>query len=396
MNIGIYGGTFNPPHLGHLAAARYVMDLLRLDLLYLVPDGTPPHKDLPSGSPKAEQRLEMARLAAGALGEKAQVLDLEVRRAGKSYTADTVEEIHALHPDSRLWLLMGADMFLTFQYWREPERILSHAGLAAFGRTEADTEELFSIQREYLERTFPRSRVFTLTVPGVLDISSTDLRAKLSHGSGGAYLPPAVYGYILREGLYGTHADLKHLPLRLLRPCALSHLKGSRIPHVLGVEQEAARLALRYGADVEKARRAALLHDCTKRMSTEEHLALCREYGLEPDEMERTNGKLLHARTGAALAADLYGLDGEETSAIRWHTTGKAGMTVLEKIIYIADYIEPTRSFPGVEELREKCDEDLDAGVRLGLEMTVRVVRQRGGLVHPATLAALDALKGTT
>ncbi|MBQ9346453.1 MAG: nicotinate (nicotinamide) nucleotide adenylyltransferase, partial [Oscillibacter sp.] len=213
MNIGIYGGTFNPPHLGHVTAARYVMELLGLDLLYLVPDSIPPHKALPAGTPAPEHRLELARLAAGSLGKRAKVLDLELRRAGKSYTADTVAALHAKHPSDRLWLLMGADMFLTFHQWKDPGRILSHAGLAAFGRSDADTEKPFAAQKEYLERTFPQARVFTLTVPGVLDISSTDLRQKLAQGGGiaqdggttqggGPLLPPAVYGYILRQGLY--------------------------------------------------------------------------------------------------------------------------------------------------------------------------------------------------
>jgi hypothetical protein len=139
-------------------------------------------------------------------------------------------------------------MFLTLQTWHEPEAIFALAGIAAFGRTEEDTEELFSVQREYLYRTYPDARIFTLTIPGVVDISSTELREQLSADRGANLLAPAVYGYILKEGLYGTGADLKHLPLSKLRPVALSYLKHKRIPHVLGTEQEAIRLAERYGA----------------------------------------------------------------------------------------------------------------------------------------------------
>ena len=91
MRIGIYGGTFNPPHLGHVTAARAVFELLKLDKLLLVPAGLPPHKDLPAGSPTPGQRLEMTRLAAEAteLGDRVEVLDLELRREGRSYTSDT-------------------------------------------------------------------------------------------------------------------------------------------------------------------------------------------------------------------------------------------------------------------------------------------------------------------
>ncbi|QUO38285.1 nicotinate (nicotinamide) nucleotide adenylyltransferase [Dysosmobacter sp. Marseille-Q4140] len=396
MKIGVYGGTFNPPHLGHLTAARAVFDLLKLDKLLLVPVGLPPHKALPAGSPTAEQRLEMTRLAAEqlGLGDRVQVLDLELRRQGKSYTADTLSQIRELYPEAELWLLMGTDMFLTLQTWHEPEAIFALAGIAAFGRTEEDTEELFSVQREYLYRTYPDARIFTLTIPGVVDISSTELREQLSADRGANLLAPAVYGYILREGLYGTGAELKHLPLSKLRPVALSYLKHKRIPHVLGTEQEAIRLAERYGADVEKARVGALLHDCTKKLDMEAQLALCRHYGIQLDELEQKALKLLHAKTGAAIARDVFGVDEEIYSAILWHTTGHANMTLLEKILYLADYIEPSRDFPGVDKLRAVCYKNLDAGLLMGLEMTIGEMNAMGNPVHHATIEARDALKG--
>lgn len=396
MKIGVYGGTFNPPHLGHVTAARAVFELLKLDKLLLIPAGLPPHKDLPAGSPTAEQRLEMTRLAADqiGLGDRVEVLDLELRRAGRSFTSDTLAQLKERYPEDQLWLLMGTDMFLTLQTWHEPEKVLSLAGIAAFGRTEEDTEELFSVQREYLYQTYPQARLFTLTIPGVIDVSSTELRQQLAKGAGGQLLPPAVYGYILREGLYNTHADLKHLPLSRLRPAALSYLKYKRIPHVLGTEQEAIRLAERYGADVEKARRAALLHDITKKLDMADQLALCQRYGIRLDDLEQKALKLLHAKTGAVIARDVFGVDDEIYNAIWYHTTGHAGMTLLEKIIYIADYIEPSRDFPGVDRLRKVCYENLDAGVLLGLEMTVEEMTAMGNPVHRATLEARDFLKG--
>ena len=396
MKIGIYGGTFNPPHLGHLTAARAVFELLNLDQLLLVPAGMPPHKELPAGSPTPEQRLEMTRLAGEqlGLGDRVRTLDIEVYRQGKSFTADTLAQLKAQHPEDELWLLMGTDMFLTLQAWHEPGKILSLAGIAAFGRTEEDTEELFSAQREYLYQTYPQARLFTLTIPGVIDVSSTELREKLAKGEGASLLAPAVYGYILREGLYNTGADLKHLSLSQLRPVALSYLKHKRIPHVLGTEQEAIRLAERYGADVEKARRAALLHDCTKKLDMEEQLALCRRYGIQLDELEQKALKLLHSKTGAAIARDVFGVDDDIYSAIWYHTTGHAGMTKLEKIIYLADYIEPSLDFPGVDKLRKVCYEDLDRGLLMGLEMTIEEMTSMGNPVHHATIEARDALKG--
>ena len=396
MKIGIFGGTFNPPHLGHITAAREAFALLGLDRLLLIPVGLPPHKELPAGSPTAAQRLEMTRLAAEAteLGDRVEVLDLELRREGRSYTSDTLAALKAQYPEDELWLLMGTDMFLSLQTWHEPERVLSLVNIAAFGRRAADTESSFAVQREYLCRTWPQANIRTLSISGVVEVSSTELREKLKAGQGSELLAPAVYGYILREGLYHTGADLKHLPLEQLRPVALSYLKHKRIPHVLGTEQEAVRLAERYGADVEKARVAALLHDCTKKLSMEEQLALCEKYGIQLDELEQKALKLLHSKTGAAIARDMFGVDDEIYSAIWYHTTGHANMTKLEKIIYLADYIEPTRDFPGVDELRNVCYEDLDKGLLKGLEMTIEEMTAMGNPVHHATIEARDALKG--
>lgn len=130
-------------------------------------------------------------------------------------------------------------------------------------------------------------------------------------------------------------------------------MRAKRIAHVKGTEEEAVRLAQRWGADVEKARRAAILHDCTKYYEMEEQLKICRQYGIVLDDLEQKAVKLLHSKTGACMARYVYGQEDDIYEAIFWHTTGKADMSLLEKILYIADYMEPTRDFPGVERLRE-------------------------------------------
>ena len=392
MRLGIYGGSFNPPHLGHLHAAAAAADYLKLDELLLIPAGIPPHKELSESAPPAEHRAVMTSLTAeqAALlsGIPARVSRMEIERAGKSYTADTVRALREEYPDAELWLLMGTDMFLTFQSWHEPEEILSRAGICAFGRSEKDTEELLAAQRGDLTRLFPSARITTMVLPNLVEVSSSQLRQALPDGGGGDYLTPQVYGYILRERLYGTKLELKGLTPDRLRPVALSYLKAKRVRHVLGVEEEAVRLAEKYGADVEKARIAALLHDCTKRLEPEEHYALCGKYGVLLDEVERAAPKLLHAKTGAALARAVFGVDGDVYDAILYHTTGRADMTVLEKVIYLADYIEPNRSFDGVDTLRAAVYEDIDKGLELGLRMSIEELEERGGPIHRDTRTA--------
>ena len=395
MKIGIYGGTFNPPHLGHLAAARAAVAALKLDRLVLVPASVPPHKELPAGSAAPEQRLAMTAIAADQLHlpDVAEVWEVELERAGKSYTADTLRQAAERWPGAELWLLMGTDMFLTLQHWHQPEVILSLAGVCAFGRTERDGEEVFAPQREFLAKRYPGCRVVTISIPDLVDISSTALRETLAGGTGGEYLSPAVYGYILREGLYGTNADLTRLSIEELRCVSYSMVRAKRLPHIRGTEEEAVRLARHWGADPEALRRAAILHDCTKYLTLDEHLALCDRYGLELDPLERVTEKLLHAKTGAALARHVFGEDERVYEAIYYHTTGRGGMSLEEKILYMADYIEPCRSFPEVGEMRRLAYEDLDRAVAMGAGMVVRDMVEAGRQIHPNTRAAYETYR---
>ena len=390
MKIGIFGGTFNPPHLGHLAAARAAMDALELDKLLIVPAAVPPHKQLPEDAPSPEHRLAMAAKLADALllPERVEVSSIELDREGKSYTSDTLEALHGQYPDAELWLLMGTDMFLTLHLWHDPAAILKLAGVCAFGRTRQDGEAVFAPQRELLEKTFPGARLKTIALPGLVEVSSTRLRAWLSEGKGAEYLHPSVYGYILLKGLYGAHADLKNLDIPELRACSYAMVQEKRVRHIRGTEEEAVRLARRWGADETAARRAGILHDCTKYLTGEEHIAICQEYGVPLDDLERTAPKLLHSKTGACMARHLFGEPDEVYQAIFWHTTAKADMTTLEKILYVADYMEPNRDFDGVERLRRLAYKDLDKALLLGVETTVQEMRDRQLPVHSNTLQA--------
>jgi len=397
MKIGIYGGTFNPPHNGHVTAARAVAEQLGLDKMLLIPDRVPPHKTMPVGSASEQQRYEMAALMAGSVGKLCSATNMELHRQGKSYTSDTLRELHGQYPEDELYLLMGSDMFLTLHQWHEPEVICSLAHIAAFSRNEADETEAFASQKRLLEERFG-AKAALIVNPNLIELSSTEVREALARGEGEKLVPTAVLGYIQREHLYGTAVDLKHLTPDKLRSIALSYLKPKRMPHVLGTEQEAVRLAKRYGADEQEARIAALLHDCTKKLEMAEQLALCAQYGIELDELEQKALKLLHSRTGAAIAREVFGVSDAIYDAIRWHTTGHGNMTKLEKIIYLADYIEPNRDFEGVEELRRVVYEDLDKGLLLGLTMTVEEMKEMGNPVHHHTLDAQQYLiqKGVT
>jgi predicted HD superfamily hydrolase involved in NAD metabolism len=174
-------------------------------------------------------------------------------------------------------------------------------------------------------------------------------------------------------------SDIKKDLHNLLRP--------SRFEHTLGVEYTACCLAMRYGADIKKADMAGLLHDCAKHLSASKKLEYADYYGLSVSEYERKNPELLHAKLGAYIARDRYGIDDPEIlSAITWHTTGRPDMTLLDKIIFIADYIEPGRfKAENLDEIRALAFKDLDCCLLKILSDTVSYLSTRNIVTDPMT-----------
>ncbi|MDR3207759.1 MAG: bis(5'-nucleosyl)-tetraphosphatase (symmetrical) YqeK [Oscillospiraceae bacterium] len=168
---------------------------------------------------------------------------------------------------------------------------------------------------------------------------------------------------------------------------------GPRALHVLGVEQEADALAWRWGIDRLAARQAALVHDITKGLSWGEQLKLCQTYGIVTvSSFGGTAEKLVHALTGAAVARHEFGLSEEVAQAVRWHTTGRAGMALLEKVVYLADCVDSTRRHPGVFALRNLCYENLDAALRCALEDSIRHLQDKGRPICSDTIEAREYL----
>lgn len=386
--IGIYGGTFNPPHIGHIQAAKFAAASLELDKVLMIPDRVAPHKQLPEGSPSPEQRLQMLTLCTEG-EEKLQVSNLELCRTGPSYTYETVEEIRGLYPTAKLFLLMGTDMFLTFGQWREPERILKEAALAVFYRGQSGEQQ--AIRAKKVEMEALGAEVLLVENP-VIDISSTNLRRMALFRCADPFLAPAVASYIREKGLYGTGRDYRGLPMEELERVVCGLLNPNRVAHVLGCRDTAADLARHWGADETDAARAGMLHDVTKALDGPLQLTLCGEYGIVLDNFSTNNPKTLHALTGSLVAERIFGENEAVVAAIRSHTTGKAGMNLLEKIIYVADYMEPNRDFPGVEELRELAYSDIDKALRLGLEMTLAVLKTQHREISPESQQALAFL----
>lgn len=197
--IGIYGGTFNPIHHGHLHILRQFMEQLSLNRAILIPDRVPPHKPAHDMAP-AEDRLAMCQLAVKDM-EGVTVSDMEMKRQGKSYTADTLRELKIQFPEDELFLLMGEDMFLTVDHWYQPDVIFRCATLAGAPRQDGDTKKM---EEHKLVLQSLGAKVCLCRIP-FLPVSSTQVRHCCYVGESiGNLVPPAVETYIYEHHLYGV------------------------------------------------------------------------------------------------------------------------------------------------------------------------------------------------
>ena len=356
MRIGIFGGSFNPPHIGHVSAAETAAKQNSIDKLIIIPTGIPPHKDLPDGTPSPEARLKMTKNAFAGL-DNVKVSDMEIHSRKRNYTVDSVKEIKDEYTDSELMLLVGTDMYNSLDTWKDSADLLK------------------SVTPVLLSRD-------------IVNISSSELREMLPKRKGSQYLKDSNYAYIIKHRLYNAKPNWDWL-----REKAHLQLNPLRIPHVDACEAEVQLLAKHWGVDADDAREAAILHDITKKLDFSQNMCIIAEHGKDFNNIKKHEEKLLHSITGALLAKSEYGVSDNVASAIKWHTTGKSQMSMLEKIVYIADYIEATRDFPGVDNLRRLAYEDIDKAMVTGLEMTVSDLTARGIVPNASTFEALQDLK---
>lgn len=196
--IGILGGSFNPPHLGHLGMARTALEVRGLDRVLFIPAAVPPHKTNHGAMASAEQRLAMTRLAVE--GEaRFEICDDEIRRGGISYTVDTLRRLHAAHPGAAFFLIVGADTLRELPTWRAIETILGLCTVLTIARPNYESAAM----RPVLPAPWPEKLLSNVVVGKPLDISSSDVRARISRGESIAHLvPAAVARYIAAEKIY--------------------------------------------------------------------------------------------------------------------------------------------------------------------------------------------------
>ena len=308
------------------------------------------------------------------------VSDMEIRREVVSYTADTLKRCREMMgEDTRLYFITGTDTFLTIEKWYHAEEILTQYSFIIGSRPGYREEDLIDVIERVRERY--ETDVLKIEIPR-LEISSSDIRDSIRIGKSIRYLiPDPLLHYIERHQLYRKPAAAAlqesegEMPYdeidRDIDEVIRGRLKPTRLAHTYGVVETAVEMAERFGADPRKARTCALFHDAFREVGNLAHGAVAADY----------------------MEAEFCIGDEDMLNAVRFHTTGRKGMSLLEKILFLADAIEPNRKYPGVDELRAMAQYDLDKACLTSLTRTIEYVRSQGQELDPRTQEAAEDLK---
>lgn len=366
--IAIFGGTFNPVHVEHKRIVESAIEELGLDKVIVVPTNQPPHKKTELAT--SFDRINMLKLCF--LGnEKVEISDFEITNGGTSYTYLTLEHFKNVYKDTKLFFLVGGDMLVDFKNWRNPERILGCCELAVFGREDFIVDK--KVESEIFKSKYNKS-FLTLKYQGK-KLSSTEIRILSALGlSLEGKVEPKVEKYIIDNDIYSL-SDASELVKKTL--------PKKRLVHTALVTVCALKKAKELNLDREKVITACLLHDVAKYIDYKTVDGFLLPKGVpEP---------VIHAFLGAYIAENHLKIQDQEViDAIRYHTSGKAKMSDLAKLLFVADMIEPGRDYEGVEYLRSLYETDFEKCFRECIkEETVHLINKKA-VIYEETLNAYE------
>lgn len=406
--VGILGGTFDPPHIGHMALAEAAIKECGLDRLVFMPAYIQPFKKERKVS-RDSYRLEMLNLSVDEVLKInlansnciLEVSEYEINKGGISYSFDTISDFKAKYPNDEILFIMGSDILrtvddevrCTIEKWHKGPELLKICNLIISVRPE-DVTEVIEEKCNYL-RTKYGTEVFLLKTE-MPNVNSTMVRNAL--GKGGeitGMVSASVEDFIYEKKLYDPDAEDFQVEFQENREIAeriLPMLTTKRLKHTMGVRDEAVKLAKIYGQDQVKAELASICHDIFRGRTIKELNDLVRHYGLS--EKYLNNANLSHGKLAACFMRDELGIEDAETlNAVSYHTTGRENMSQLEKIVFIADAVEPGRDYPGVEEIRNCVYENMDKACYLSLKGTVEHLVAGGMNLEDIDIDTLNALK---
>lgn len=368
MKICIYSGTFNPVHNAHINLVNYIIEHFDFDRILVIPNNIPPHK-ICCNLPSSEHRINMLKLAFEN-NPKVEISSIEINNGGKSFSYNTIMMVKKLYNiKDKLPFVVGTDAFLGLASWHKFEELIKNTHFLVAPRQNSinDIEDFaskYDISYEILNIPF-------------LDISSSHIRKLLkTDGDISAFVPKNLENYIKKHNLYKkyTKEEIKEI---------LEKEYNCNMKHCLAVADMAQSLAKRFGEDPEKAYMAGLLHDCVKYIGIEKIKEIQEKNQIDVLEHENNSPRTLHAPVGAFEAGKRFNIeDNEILSAIRFHTVAKPNMSILEKIIFIADKIEPvTRE----EEFRSKIEpyleKGLDCAIKKYMELLIKKLEKENIIV---------------
>lgn len=348
MKIGIFGGAFDPLHIEHIKIIKTAKKDLSLDKLILLPSCSPPHKSWEI-SP-FEYRLEFLLREFGTYPD----IIFDTRENGRevSYSYKVLAELKEEYPDDELIYIIGGDSMEKFHTWVNPEVIAKIMPIAVAAR-EGYPEAKVAAETAR-EKYGADIRFLTFTGSGV---SSSVIKAGFELGIDSDQVTDSTKEVISEKGMYKRFLLYIEKVASSVSPSLFEHMKGT----VMYAMKFAAKLALNY----DEIFIAALLHDCAKEMKS--------------PPMEGVPPKVLHQFYGAEIAEKVYGITNENIlDAIRYHTTGKVGMSNLGKLIYCADMLEENRDYEGVDRLRKIFEDDFEAGFLACIESSIKKLERSG------------------
>lgn len=335
----IYGGTFDPVTSEHINIIKELAKIDGVKKVIVVPNYQPPHK-LNASTPAFYRKEALAIAVSGV--DNVEISDFEINQKKAVYSFVTVEHFKSLYPEDRLYFAMGTDMLAEFSLWKNPERILALADVILVER-EGGGDNAKAIS--YFEKSYGK-KVYQISYKGK-NVSSQEVRLRLYLSlDAGEMLTDEVKEYIKTKNLYKPNRYYEYIN---------QVLPEKRRKHTLGVILCGRKIAKKLRADQVQTEIACLLHDNAKYLSYKRY----KDFVLP----ENAPKSVEHQFLGAFIAERILGVsDKEIIEAIKCHTTGKADMTLLEKIVFTADVIERGRTFEGVEKLRKSVEEDFEKG----------------------------------
>lgn len=404
MKIGVYGGSFDPVHNGHIAMIRSALKSGFIDCVIVIPSVRNSFKLYTNKLPPP-YRLYMMKETVEGLGLKnVFVSDVEYGIDGVSYTSVVLAKLtsdeHIIpfltengikrkkaEEHHEFFWMMGSDTLGSFEHWYKPGEILNYASLLAAVRPGDDTD-VEKAKASIKKNLGGRVEIFRLDG---IDCSSSQITSSGDYSQ----VPEPALEFIKRHALYTENTKLEGVSdearKQFFEAAVWMHryLGGKRLLHTLNVGYLSAHLADLYGCDKDKALIAGALHDCAKELPIEQQLEMAKRYTGDLF----TEKKIIHSSAGATFVKEKLGIDDKEIlDAICYHTTGRGNMTVLEKIVYLADKIEPARNYMDLGPIRETAEHDLDEAVRMTADAVRNKFKSQGRDMHPVTIQMMKDL----